>query len=579
MVNKMNKNKVAIIAIFIMAFLSFSPIVKAETPITAFGECAYNFTKGSDKMVTDYMSGSNMSFYFTEVSFKKDSTTGSVYVKSNQYSDYNDVSGLGSAKGYGLSSTDSTDDLDNAQTTLKTAYEANGGSCPKTFLLKKTSGSSYIPYFTNDDSTTYCGSNNDNCLSVGQLSGTGATVKVYPSEKTWNFNTDGPGSCNGANVVIKIDSTGKLKADISYPKSSTFYEKSAQKTVTVSVDFGYADCGMEDDNCQLKYIKDLVTNGNIKKAFIRGDDGNEKVNFNDGAWSSNSCDLNANRVATPTYTCAKYDSVKSTVIAKQDAALAAAKGIDDVAAKYLTFNRTSDTYSSKSYSTVTDATTLSNTATEINKALKDSTFSTSSTSYIDYLNSLISGKTLCTEDQEQIGKILSSYADMATKKSAEVTVLKDTLTKIEDRLKALGETEKATEVAGYIDTAQGVAADIASVSAKARTSYLASQNFGIKKYDSSNPCGIISTDLKTFLQTIIDYIRIFGISLAVILGILDYIKVIFGSDEKSMAKANKNFSTRLIAVALLFLIPAILTFVLGLFNILGTGNAGTCGIN
>jgi hypothetical protein len=488
------------------------------------------------------------------------------------------VSSLGTAKGYGLSSTDSMADLGNAQTTFKKAYEANGGNCPKNFLLKKNNGSSYIPYFTNDESTTYCGSDNANCLSVGQLSGTGATVKVYPSEKSWNFSTSGEGSCNGANVVIRIDAKGKLVADISYPKSSTYYEESAKKTVTVSVDFGSSECGSEEAYCQLNYIKNLVTNGTIKKAFIRGDAGHEKVNFNDGGWSSNSCDLTANWSTTPTYSCAKYDSVKSTVIAKQDAALASSKGIDDIATKYLDFNRNSDTYTSKSYSTVTDATTLYNTATEINKALKDSTFSATSTSYIDYLNGLISGKTLCTEDQEQIKSILSSYADLAAKKAAKVTVLKETLTKIKDRLTALGETEKAEAVAGYIDTAAGVATDITSVSAKARTSLLASQKFGIKAYDPNNPCGIISTDLKEFLQTIIDYIRIAGIALAVILGILDYIKVIFGSDEKSMAKANKNFSTRLIAVALLFLIPAILTFLLGLFNILGTGNAGTCGI-
>ncbi len=574
----MNKNKIAIIAMFLIAFLSFSPIVKAETPITAFGECAYNFTKGSDKMTSKYMSGTNMSFYFTEVSFKKDSTTGKLFVKDSSYEDYySNISGLGSAEGYGLSSTDSTTDLGKAQSTFKTAYEENGGNCPTNFLLKKSSGSSYIPYFTNEDPTTYCGTNNENCLSVAKFSGTGSTVKVYTSEKTWTFNTSGEESCDDANVVIKIDSSGKLKADISYPKSSTFYEKSAQKTVTVSVVFGSADCGSEEAYCQLNYIKNLVTSGTIKKAFIRGDYENEKVYFNDSAWSSKSCDLSSNRATTPTYTCEKYNSVKSTVIAKQDAALASAKSIDDIATKYLYFNRNSDTYSSKSYSNVADATTLTNTASEINTALNSSTFSTVSTSYIDYLNGLIAGGTLCSEDEEQIRTILSSYSDLATKKADMVTALEDTLTKIQARLTAIGETDKATDIDAYITNAQSVEATIAAVSAKARTSYLADEKFGIGEIAGAT-CGIISTDLLTFLQTIIDYIRIVGIVLAVILGILDYIKVIFGSDEKSMAKANKNFSTRLIVVALLFLIPAILTFVLGLFNILGTGAAGTCGL-
>lgn len=91
-------------------------------------------------------------------------------------------------------------------------------------------------------------------------------------------------------------------------------------------------------------------------------------------------------------------------------------------------------------------------------------------------------------------------------------------------------------------------------------------------------CNLISTDLSDFLQTILDYIRIAAIVLAVVLSILDYIKVIFGSDEKSNLKANKNFTTRLIILALLFLIPSILAFLLKLFNIQVDGENGSCGI-
>ncbi len=84
-------------------------------------------------------------------------------------------------------------------------------------------------------------------------------------------------------------------------------------------------------------------------------------------------------------------------------------------------------------------------------------------------------------------------------------------------------------------------------------------------------------ELKELLQTILDYIRIAGIALAVILQIADYVKAIFGSNDDSMAKANKRFVTRLIAIGLLFLVPSLLNFILSLFEISGS-SAGTCGI-
>lgn len=96
--------------------------------------------------------------------------------------------------------------------------------------------------------------------------------------------------------------------------------------------------------------------------------------------------------------------------------------------------------------------------------------------------------------------------------------------------------------------------------------------------EAKEGCALLSSELTELLQTILDYIRIAGISLAVILQIADYIKAIFGSSDDGMAKANKRFSTRLIAIGILFLIPSILNFVLSLFNILDAAEAGTCGI-
>lgn len=100
----------------------------------------------------------------------------------------------------------------------------------------------------------------------------------------------------------------------------------------------------------------------------------------------------------------------------------------------------------------------------------------------------------------------------------------------------------------------------------------------VKELVAKEGCEIVDGgELKELLQTILDYIRIAGIALAVILQIADYVKAIFGSNDDSMAKANKRFVTRLIAIGLLFLVPSLLNFVLSLFEISGS-SAGTCGI-
>ena len=220
---------------------------------------------------------------------------------------------------------------------------------------------------------------------------------------------------------------------------------------------------------------------------------------------------------------------------------------------------------------------IANIATEINTALTTSTFLTTSTEFINYLTGLSTDDTLCQEAKEKVLFMIDTYTDYNTNRADVIDKLKETLSNIKSRLESMKETDKAEAIDDYIENADALAAEIKTVSVQARSSYLNGTDFKIGDIEGAT-CNIISADLQKFLQTIIDYIRIAGITLAVVLGILDYIKVIFGSDDKSMAKANKNFATRLIAVALLFLIPAVLNFVLGLFNILGTGDAGTCGI-
>ncbi len=78
------------------------------------------------------------------------------------------------------------------------------------------------------------------------------------------------------------------------------------------------------------------------------------------------------------------------------------------------------------------------------------------------------------------------------------------------------------------------------------------------------------------LQQVLDFIKVVGPILVVILSSIDFAKVIIKSDDEAMAKAQKKLITRLILAALLFFIPMLVTVLLDLF---GLTSSGTCGLN
>lgn len=91
-------------------------------------------------------------------------------------------------------------------------------------------------------------------------------------------------------------------------------------------------------------------------------------------------------------------------------------------------------------------------------------------------------------------------------------------------------------------------------------------------------CQVISDELKEWLQWILDVIRVGGIILTVVLGITDYVKATFASDDTGMKKANGNFSKRLICLLLLFLAPTIISFLIDLINLSFSSSDPACGI-
>lgn len=78
------------------------------------------------------------------------------------------------------------------------------------------------------------------------------------------------------------------------------------------------------------------------------------------------------------------------------------------------------------------------------------------------------------------------------------------------------------------------------------------------------------------LQQILNYIRIIGPILVVVLSSVDFAVVIVKNDDDSLGKAKKKLINRLLLVMALFLVPTVVTAILDIFGITGEG---TCGIS
>lgn len=89
------------------------------------------------------------------------------------------------------------------------------------------------------------------------------------------------------------------------------------------------------------------------------------------------------------------------------------------------------------------------------------------------------------------------------------------------------------------------------------------KDYGIKSTEGA--CSLSSRIIK-FIANILKWVKYIAPVLVIVLGILDFIKAISAQSEDEMKKAQGKFVKRLIAAALLFLLPFIIQFILERFN-------------
>ncbi|MEG0026183.1 MAG: hypothetical protein RR847_02470 [Bacilli bacterium] len=84
-----------------------------------------------------------------------------------------------------------------------------------------------------------------------------------------------------------------------------------------------------------------------------------------------------------------------------------------------------------------------------------------------------------------------------------------------------------------------------------------------KQMKLKNNCSVIDSDFGVELVKILSLIRIAGVILTILLGIIDFVRSLVASDDDAMKKCKKRFLYRLIALVALFLIPVVIEMVLG----------------
>lgn len=104
----------------------------------------------------------------------------------------------------------------------------------------------------------------------------------------------------------------------------------------------------------------------------------------------------------------------------------------------------------------------------------------------------------------------------------------------------------------------------------------ASNIFFIAEACDQTPLGCVDKDTSVawLLQKVLDYIKIIGPSIAVVLGSIDFVKAIIISDVDNMKKTEMKFIKRIIAAVALFFIPMLVGILLNVVGLSGSTTGG-----
>lgn len=444
---------------------------------------------------------------------------------------------------------------------------SESGSCPKYFYLKKrvSNGTDYVDaYFTNTRPDSCSQSDDSNRPCFVMLSGTTVVSKLIDNEKYWTFKSSCPSAKIGADISI-FSSGNVLKYSSKNNNSSDFLS-------TEDVSGGYV------------HDLDILGVYNLENGISQSISYNPRESDSKKSWSDGLCfsidgypscgNTYCNTVVAPAYNynCPLFDEIKQELTEKYNLSLISYNKMITIRNAYLKLvDPSHNIYIANTYENISNAAELKKIYTALETAKNDDNFKNEQEIFENYLD----GIEICTSEKSKI----TDYYNLISNNSkayADITAnISDSLENIAKRALELNDSQ-------LVKDANALAQEYDEASQSAYAFYERVKQNLLDMLDlnlsglSSSGCDIISYDMKKFLNTVLWYIRIAGIVLTIILSLLDYIKAATGSDDKSMAAANKKFVTRVVLVAVLFLVPVLLDFLLSVLNISTTAGSISC---
>jgi len=463
----------------------------------------------------------------------------------------------------------STFSLAMAQTTTVGTYTKEAYSCPRAFVIKGTH-SEPAPVFTNNI-TAECGENAANCLTTTQLL---SEEKIIYNNNHARFSDQT--ACSGANVELFVEEENnafRLKSRIKYNGSDTYsgvFNVSYKQNGTWPslMDHIYEFVKSGGNRISSAYMS--VT----KSRFVIAD--SEVAQKSDDFFNLDSnCSLEGGlgfrrgRAFCDTYILYmnKIEEYKNELDTKLN-------DLDDDMRQFLNYHYENG-YSAKDFSDYDDKSALLTLVDTIDYAEIES-FTNHSTNYANYLNEINNNPYLC---QDAKGKV-KEQSELLKKKNQDFldmyTPFQQSLENAKARLEELGATEEETEDLDEIIDNSDLITDTINNGMNIIDQTLFDGDINL---DFDDDCGLIPPKTKKWIENFLNITKICALVLALILGMIDFFRGIASGSADTMKKVWTNFSRRLIVVALLFLLPVILEFILGLVNIGGLDATNPlCGI-
>lgn len=469
-----------------------------------------------------------------------------------------------------------------AETSFKTALNKSTG-CPKYLYFQETihGGESQLDaHFTNEKPSICSSETNSNEPCHILMEGKTTFASLMDPEKRWSYSS----SCDN-------EKNNKIYADITlYSVDNILKYDAINRNAS-----GYL--ATEDETNKAVHNVNILSIYNLEKNIPQDMGYNPKEKGSKKSWLSGVClpDKEGNfscgetfcryenRVVNSDFTCTTFDKVEGELKDLYSQANTMFQSATSIASNHLKYQQGSYKEDvTKQYLAKTKEELLQLPLNELVQKQQQmdnandmlNTYVTGFETYIDSLKRI--KETLCISSAFQVDE----YSQKAEQQMAGIKFLsgelKNTIINLKDALvEQKASEEQITEAIKTIQKYEELEQKIYELYRISQQNLLANTNFKLNNLNASG-CGVLSPDMIAFLETILWYIRIAGVVLAIILSLVDFVKASMSSDEKAIAGVNKRFVTRIILVAVLFLVPVILDFLLNTLNIGSTAGSLKC---